>query len=99
MRILNDRIYRWARDRGIFSKGTIEGQAIKTLEEVKELIDAIDAKDEAAMKDAIGDIYVTIFIQAVMNRWSIDECVKHAVEQIEGRTGKMEDGVFVKDAH
>lgn len=48
-------------------------------------------------KDAIGDIVVTLIIQAHMHGWSLEECLRAAYDEIKDRKGKMVDGVFVKE--
>ena len=57
---LAGKIDKWLDDRGITKNGTPIGQAIKTLEETTELLDAINHNDKEEIQDAIGDIYVTI---------------------------------------
>lgn len=103
-------IIQWATERGIFEKATKRSQFEKTLEEVEELGDAVfgdanqwaDAKADfdwsAAAKDAIGDIIVTLAIQAKMWGLTLDECVEAAWNEIKDRKGSMQGGVFVKEA-
>lgn len=55
-------IEQWARDRGLDKNGTVEGQLIKTAEEVSELIIAISKNNVKDIKDAIGDVFVTLVI-------------------------------------
>lgn len=88
----------WARDKGIFDKATPASQHGKTLEEVRELTDALAENDHLEIQDAIGDIIVTLIIQAHMNGLTAGECLDSAYDVIKGRTGRMVDGVFVKDA-
>ena len=90
-------VIRWAEDKGIFSKATPASQHSKTLEEVQELTDALAVNDHVEIQDAIGDIIVTLIIQAQMNGLTAGECLDSAYEVIKGRTGQMIDGVFVKD--
>jgi NTP pyrophosphatase (non-canonical NTP hydrolase) len=97
MNELNDLIIKWAEEKGITTNGTPIGQASKTLEETNELMEAVLSKDVDAIKDAIGDIYVTIAIQAYMNNLSIYECISSVYDIISKRTGEMVDGVFVKN--
>lgn len=94
---LEDFVLHWAKEKGILEKGTPMGQGIKTMEECNELLDGINSNDEGAIKDAIGDIIVTVIIQAKMQGLSSVECLDSAYREIAGRTGKMVDGVFVKD--
>ena len=87
----------WAHQKGILDNGTPRAQAGKTVEEVQELIDAIDTNNKAEIEDALGDILVTIIIQAEMQGVSLTECLESAYNVIAKRTGKMVDGQFVKD--
>lgn len=91
------KIVKWAEERGIFDKATKLSQHIKTQEEVNELLLAIHRNDEEEAKDAIGDILVTLIIQAHMWGLTVDECLESAYAIISKRTGKMVNGIFVKD--
>ena len=90
-------VEQWAEEKGILSKATPLTQAVKTQEEVNELYHAIlyDNRDE--IKDAIGDIMVTLIIQCKMQGMDLQYCLESAYNVIKNRTGKMVDGVFVKD--
>ncbi len=74
---LDKKIDTWFHERGIIEHGKPMGQAIKTLEETTELIDALNRGDELDIKDAIGGIYVAlrgvcltsdIFLDHIYNR-------------------------------
>jgi len=88
----------WATQKGIIENGTAIAQASKTIEEVNELVDAIIKDDKGEIVDALGDILVTIIIQAEMQGLKLTECLESAYNVISKRTGKMVDGQFVKDA-
>jgi NTP pyrophosphatase (non-canonical NTP hydrolase) len=94
---LSSLVEQWAEEKGILSKATPIKQAMKTQEEVNELLSAIldDNRDE--IKDAIGDIMVTLIIQCKMQSMDLQDCLESAYNVIKNRTGKMVDGVFVKD--
>lgn len=94
---LETRVFNWAKDRGIFKSATPQSQFTKTLEETVELGTAIAKNDKAEIADAIGDIVVTLIIQANMQGLDTLECLADAVNIIESRTGKMQNGMFVKD--
>lgn len=94
---LNERVLIWAHEKGILEKATKFKQAQKTLEECGELLHSIGANDKDEVKDALGDILVTIIIQAEMNDLDIRECLESAYNVIKGRTGKIISGTFVKD--
>jgi NTP pyrophosphatase (non-canonical NTP hydrolase) len=91
-------VEKWAMDKGILEKATTFAQAIKTAEEAQELIVAIHDNNVEEIKDAIGDILVTIIIQAKMQGMSVEDCLESAYNVIKSRTGKMVNGQFVKDA-
>lgn len=55
-------IEQWAIDRGLDKNGTVEGQLIKTAEEVAELIIGICKDDIYVIKDSVGDVFVTLVI-------------------------------------
>lgn len=70
---LNTKIVEWAVEREIDKKGTIQGQAIKTIEEMSELIKGICKNDVDLIKDSIGDVYVTLVIGCMLNDNNICE--------------------------
>jgi len=87
----------WAEEKGIFEKGTPMAQGIKTLEECVELVEAINKDDKHEVIDAMGDIMVTLIIQAKMQGVTLEACLNSAYKVISSRTGKMVNGQFVKD--
>ena len=91
-------VIEWAENKGILQKATPARQADKTLEEVEELRAAIADNNREEIADALGDILVTIIIQAKMQNMSLVECLEGAYNIIAKRTGKMVNGQFVKDA-
>jgi NTP pyrophosphatase (non-canonical NTP hydrolase) len=95
---LESLVIEWAANKGILEKATTAAQANKTMEECQELIDAIQDNNREEIADALGDILVTIIIQAKMQNMSLVECLEGAYNIIAKRTGKMVDGQFVKDA-
>lgn len=92
-------IIRWGENRGIIQHGKPIGQAIKTLEEATELIDAIHKCDKSAIVDSIGDIGVTLLMQCAIQDINFVDCLYHAYDQIKDRKGYLTpEGVFVKGA-
>lgn len=59
---LDEKIISWARWRDLHKKGTVDGQAIKTSEEVAELIIGLSKDDKDKIIDSIGDVYVTLVV-------------------------------------
>lgn len=72
MQELNQKIIEWAKEREIDKNGTVEGQVIKTVEEMSELIKGICKDDIDLIKDSIGDVYVTLVIGNMLSQKSID---------------------------
>ena len=152
MNELQQNIIKWAEDKGIFAKSDPTSQFLKTISEVGELADAVNKNDLPEIKDAIGDVTVTLILYHKMldtklvlsNQtsggfyadiklevtrfvyyigqiadsqltpfnylavdmlaaiaqhygWTLQECLQSAYDVISKRTGKMENGVFVKD--
>ncbi len=91
-------IERWGHEKGILPYAVPMAQLEKTEEEVEELKQAIEEGDVEEIADAIGDIFVTLVMQA--RAWGLDmeTCVEQAYKTISQRTGKMVDGQFVKDS-
>lgn len=106
-------VIQWADDKGILEKATPLAQAQKTLEEAEELIEAVFMQDldktnftnskgkkvntDEEIKDALGDILVTIIIGAKLQGLELLDCLESAYNVISKRTGKMVNGQFLKD--
>lgn len=90
-------VLQWGEARGIVQNSTPAAQAIKTQEELDELIDAIQSGDREAMKDAYGDILVTLVMGCACADLDLVECFKGAYNEIKDRKGYLGvDGIFVK---
>lgn len=110
---LEELVIQWGKDKGILDKATPLAQAGKTKEEVEELIEACEAQKEGKthfynskgvyvnteeeISDALGDVLVTIILGAKLQGLELIDCLQGAYNIISKRTGKMVDGVFVKD--
>ena len=92
-----DMIRDWAEERGIYEHGDPKTQYLKLMEEAGELGRAILKDNEGEQLDAIGDMVVVLTNLAELLGLTIEECVESAYEVISKRTGKMENGTFVKD--
>lgn len=90
-------IINWGFEKGILPDPDPHAQLTKTFEEVDELSMAITDVDTKEIKDAIGDIFVTLVMQAQAWGLTVEECAEAALAVISKRTGKMVNGVFVKD--
>jgi NTP pyrophosphatase (non-canonical NTP hydrolase) len=94
---LTRKIEKWGDDVGISSYSTPYSQYEKTLEEINELAVAIQESNQDEIKDALGDIYVTLVMQSVKWGLAMEECVQSAYDIIKNRKGVMLNGQFVKD--
>ena len=94
---LETRVLMWAENKGILEKAKPINQGLKTLEEVNELLTGIVTDDREEIKDAFGDILVTIIIGAELQGLNLLDCLESVLNIIEKRTGKMINGQFVKD--
>lgn len=74
-------IEQWAIDRGLDKNGTVEGELIKTAEEVAELIIGISKDDVGVIKDSVGDVFVTLVVGNMLNKkYDINICIDKAKE-------------------
>jgi NTP pyrophosphatase (non-canonical NTP hydrolase) len=110
---LIEAVRQWGEAKGITGpngKGTLLGQLSKTQEELTEtrdaaikwhLADDCDPDYKGAMReqliDGLGDCVVTLVLAAEMAGLRIEDCLQSAYDEIKGRTGSMQGGVFVKD--
>lgn len=91
-------VLRWAEARRIIPNSTATAQAIKTHEELGELLSALHRANKTDALDAYGDILVTLIIGADLAGVDLIDALAHAYDQIKDRKGYLrEDGVFVKE--
>ena len=94
---LDYKITGWAADRGILKNSPPKDQFIKTVEETGEIAHALARGDKEALKDAIGDTFVTLILLSRMNGLDPVDCLQSAWDEIKDRKGEMKDGIFVKE--
>lgn len=93
------KVITWGEARGIVQNSHPAAQLDKTREEVNELADAIFAGDREAMKDAYGDILVTLIMGCACADLDLVECLAGAYNEIKDRKGYLTpEGIFVKEA-
>jgi len=91
-------VLRWGEARGIVKNGKAISQAIKTLEEVTELLDAINRKNLNDAKDAVGDVVVTLIMVCAILDINLVECLQGAYTEIKHRKGYLTpEGTFIKE--
>lgn len=91
------KVEEWSKNKGL-DKAESSKQFLKVTEEVGEVAAALARNDKNALRDGIGDVVVTLIILAQQNDMDLHECLNCAYDEIKGRTGKMVDGVFVKES-
>jgi NTP pyrophosphatase (non-canonical NTP hydrolase) len=90
-------IENWGKDRKITINGNPITQAIKTLEETHELLEAVNRKDQHEIRDAIGDIIVTLIMQCKLQGMTIEDCLFFSFQEIKDRKGELNEvGDFIK---
>lgn len=110
MRELIQNVIQWANDRNIIQGSTAIKQLDKTSEEFNELQRALSLYDFARksglfspelaaheVRDAYGDILVTLIIASAMDEIDLEDCLAQAYEVIRHRKGRMINGKFVKE--
>ena len=86
----------WSIARGL-DNASSTAQTVKLMEEVGELARAVLNGDRDGIIDSIGDATVVLIILAQQNELEFSECLNAAWDQIKNRTGKTQNGVFIKD--
>lgn len=89
-------VEQWFIDRGL-DKRDGSGQLEKLQEEVDELKQAYIEVNRQEEIDAVGDILVVLIGYCLQRGLDIEECLSVAYNVIKNRTGKVVNGVFVKD--
>ena len=93
------KVIQWAEARQIIPNSTPVAQWKKGMEEMQELKDALDAADDLAIRDAVGDVVVCLINLCALADIDLVECLAGAYDQIKDRKGHMnEEGIFVKEA-
>ena len=105
MQELIHKVIKWAEERNLIEGSSPERQVFKTMEEATELAVAIgrwsgwqSSEGIEEIQDAIGDISVTLIIIAEQVGVSFESCLAAAYEQIKDRKGRMQNGLFIKEA-
>lgn len=97
LKILVDLVTDWAEERNLLNPLNANRQMLKVVEEIGELSAGLARNDRDLIKDAIGDSFVTLIILSNQLGLHPQECLESAWDEIKNRTGKTENGVFIKD--
>ncbi len=92
-----DKIVDWAEARNLVKGATRQAQMLKMTEEIGELAGGIARGKEDVVMDSIGDCLVVLTILAEQSGLTLQQCTEAAYDEIKDRTGRMIDGVFVRD--
>lgn len=91
----------WATAKGIpLQKSNAINQLAKTQEELEELkveVNYFNGNNGDRLRLELGDVLVTLALQCEIWGTDIETCLCLAYEKIIKRTGKIVNGVFVKD--
>jgi NTP pyrophosphatase (non-canonical NTP hydrolase) len=103
--IIELEVIRWGEARKIIPNSTPKAQAMKTLEEAGELIEAaaklhilsnLNYKDtpiynevKEAYKDAVGDVLVTLIMGAALADVNVVDCLAQSYDEIKDRKGTL----------
>ena len=93
-----ENIQQWGYDKGIIQAANPMAQWTKTQEEVNELKGAIEKNDRDAIVDAVGDVIVTVILQAKIQNIDLTESLESVYNIISKRKGKLVNGTFIKES-
>jgi hypothetical protein len=92
------KVIQWSEARKIIPNSTALAQSVKAVEEINELVKALedDNMDEAI--DAVGDTVVCLINVCALMDVNLVDCLKAAYNEIKDRKGYLgTDGIFVKE--
>ena len=96
MNALIKKVKRWAADKNLLRRNNANSQMLKVMEEIGETAGALARNNIDDVKDGIGDSFVTLIILSYQLGLEPKECLEAAWDEIKDRTGKTENGVFIK---
>lgn len=106
---LINNILEWGRTRELHNTTDLKPQLTKLIEELGEIAAGVARNDDARIIDGVGDLLVVLINFGAVHLRSANEyveikdsdyleyCLNHAWEEIKHRTGKTENGVFIKE--
>lgn len=93
------KVIQWSEARKIIPNSTPRAQAMKAVEEINELVDALGKDDRVEAIDAIGDTVVCLINVCALLDVDLVNCLEVAYHQIKDRRGYMNaEGIFVKES-
>ena len=97
MKEIEINVIKWAANRDLLKPENAPKQMLKTVEETGELARALLKDDIIGIEDAIGDIIVTLTILANQKGLNLEQCFRHAWNEIKDRQGVTKNGTFIKN--
>ncbi|CAB4148878.1 NTP-PPase_u3 domain containing protein [uncultured Caudovirales phage] len=97
MKNIKENVLQWADARNLLHNENALKQYSKLQEESNELLLSILNKDPYEQIDAIGDCAIVLIILANQLGHDFDKCLESAYDEIKNRTGRTENGNFIKD--
>jgi len=92
------KVIQWSEVRKIIPNSTPMAQWIKACQEMEELRLGLVNRDDAEIKDGVGDVMVCLINLCALADIDLVKCLEGAYQEIKDRTGHMgEDGIFYKD--
>lgn len=91
---LTNAVQQWGRNKDINNPAK---QYMKVIEEMGELSESYNKNHPSELKDAFGDVQITLIILAGLMGVDYEEALQEAYGVIKDRQGKSVDGVFIKD--
>ena len=99
------KVLQWGEARRIIPRSNSKAQAIKTLEEAGELLEAaamlqvlrvtgykdtpLFTETKEKYKDAVGDVVVTLIMGAALEDVDVVDCLRQAYDEIKDRKGEL----------
>jgi NTP pyrophosphatase (non-canonical NTP hydrolase) len=95
--VLQENVLNWANERNLLKEENATKQFCKVVEELGELSSALLKGNELALKDAFGDVLVTLIILSKQKGLDLLACLNLAYNEIKDRKGQTINGTFIKE--
>jgi len=95
---LEEKVIKWAYDRGIFAESTESSRWSKFFEEVEEFTDVVWCEHPSpdGVLNVNGDVLVTLINLLHPYGLDLETCLAAAYDKIKDRAGRMVNGTYVK---
>ncbi len=92
-----ENVTNWAEEKGLINLENAPKQMLKVMEEIGETASSLAKGKQENLVDDIGDSFITLIILAKQCGYEPAICLEKAWNEIKDRTGKTENGVFIKN--